>query len=137
MKTKSRADSASSNLDGSKRVGSSSSGSPLGGAIELLRSHNAWRRSEHNKQHAPKEIGEAIDLLCLCAEKDAARLDWLQAQEVHRARETGTHSEPFDFLVLAEDGTTCWGKTYREAIDSAKAHVLANVSGQPRAEDGS
>lgn len=102
------------------------SGSPLRGAIELLRSHNAWRRSEHNKQHAPREIGEAIDLLCLCAEKDAARLDWLQAQEVRRARETGTHSEPFDFLVLAEDGTTCWGKTYREAIDAAEAHGLAN-----------
>lgn len=50
---------------------------------------------------------------------DSARIDWLQAQEVKRALETGTHSASFDHLVLAEDGTTCWGKTYREALDSA------------------
>lgn len=51
---------------------------------------------------------------------DKERLDWLQAQEVKHARDTETYYEDFDFLVLAEDGTTCWGKSYREAIDIAR-----------------
>jgi hypothetical protein len=53
------------------------------------------------------------------ARKDSERLDWLQAQEVKRALETNTHGPEFDYLVLSEDGTTCWGKTYRAAIDAA------------------
>jgi hypothetical protein len=59
---------------------------------------------------------------------DTERLDWLQAQEVKRALETETHGKEFDHLVLAEDGTTCWGKTYRDAIDAAMTHSLSNIS---------
>lgn len=62
------------------------------------------------------ELPDAVALL-----NDKARLDWLEQQELNRMIEAeliGPDGKK-DFLVLAEDGTTCWGKTYREALDAA------------------
>ena len=68
------------------------------------------------------------ELVALTADK--ARLDYL-AHCTRLADIQMEHSEQYlecgglpvrDFLVLAQDGTTCWGKTYREAIDEAMKH---------------
>lgn len=39
-------------------------------AVRVLRAHNAWRRDETGElaQQDPREIGEAIDILCGFAE---------------------------------------------------------------------
>lgn len=54
---------------------------------------------------------------------DAARLDWLEEQELRQWEraftEEGRANMAVEYLVLAEDGTTCWGATYRQAIDAA------------------
>ena len=68
-------------------------------------------------------------MLCECQSELAAewaRLDWLQAQEVKRGLEiTEGRDDPLPFLVLGEDGTTHWGKTYRAAIDAAMKEGVA------------
>lgn len=43
-------------------------------------------------------------------------LCWLEEKE-QRERQPGA-----DFLCLASDGTTCWGKTYSEAVKVAMNH---------------
>jgi hypothetical protein len=92
---------------------------------------------EHmSREHGLTLIDSELSEIVRIAEKlsaDAARIDWMQAQEVKRAMDTGTQGA--DFLVLAEDGTTCWGKTFRESLDAAMAHDLANTKAQPDAQN--
>lgn len=66
---------------------------------------------------------------------DTQRLDYLSKLELisiaaQRKMEIDALGAPVpdvkptldDYLVLAIDGTTCWGKTYRDAIDNAMRH---------------
>ena len=48
---------------------------------------------------------ECFDYLC-----------WLN--ETHQSERV----KDIDFLELASDGTTCWGKTYAEAVEMAMRH---------------
>jgi hypothetical protein len=69
----------------------------------------------------------------LRAERDAARklldthvlrsdlfgyLAWLEDHRDHG----DTDLKGADYLVLASDGTTCWGKTFMEAVQVAEQH---------------
>ena len=75
------------------------------------------------------------DNAALRAERDAARklldthilrsdlfsyLAWLEDNREHDPEVTGA-----DYLILASDGTTCWGKTFMEAVQVAEQHDRA------------
>lgn len=47
-------------------------------------------------------------------------LCWLE--DFCQFREKALDGKAGDYLVMASDGTTCWGKTYAEAVRVAMAH---------------
>jgi hypothetical protein len=54
---------------------------------------------------------------------DTDRINWLARQaKLDMLRQKNITQ----FLVLAEDNTTCWGDTYREALDAAIAYSEAH-----------
>ena len=85
------------------------------------------------------QLRERLDLaLAACAEyrekladlesdADTRRLDYLQAIETHRIEAEGLYvaDDRVPFLVLARDGFTAWGATFREAVDEAMKHDAA------------
>lgn len=94
----------------------------LASAKELLREirdHEVNESDEADKflrDHAPSELSKLRAELA----KERAMIDWLQAQEIKRAADAGIKiDDDCPFLVLGEDGTTYWGKTYREAVANA------------------
>lgn len=70
---------------------------------------------------------ELFDYLC-----------WLEDHCVFR--EAALDGQAGDYLVTASDGTTCWGKSYAEAVHVAMAHdkdiqdgiITPNASDEPR-----
>ena len=64
----------------------------------------------------------AAKLLCALSAETLHKADmfdylcWLN--ETHQSENV----KSADFVELASDGTTCWGKTYAEAIEAAMRH---------------
>lgn len=52
-------------------------------------------------------------------------------------RQSALDGKAGDYLVLAADGTTCWGKTYAEAVRVAMEHdkEMFDATSSPNTED--
>ena len=81
--------------------------------VQQLRAENAALRAERDA---------ARKLLDTCALRSDlfGYLAWLEDNREHDPDVKGT-----DYLVLASDGTTCWGKTFQEAVQIAEQHDRA------------
>jgi hypothetical protein len=89
-----------------------------------LRSENAALREEL------KSSRKLVDNLII--KSDAFDyLAWLEKKLIESAEVDGTH-----FLCLASDGTTCWGKTYLEAVRIAEQHDRIAFDDAARKEGG-
>lgn len=90
------------------------------------RHHNSYWMTALGTCMACERNNLRAELAALRADKQ--RIDWLERQEkLNMIR----NDNICDYLVLAEDQTTCWGKTYREALDEAIRYSEAHPTIPP------
>lgn len=66
-------------------------------------------------QKAGSQLNDALLL-------KADLFDYLCWLELKRTQQLPDSAQGTDYLCLASDGTTCWGKTYGEAVQIAKKY---------------
>lgn len=93
------------------------------------------------QEHAPKDswqpISTAVDDLNRRNQLKADLFDYLVwLQDRCPFRDAALEGKLGDYLVCASDGTTCWGKTYQEAVMVARKHDMGLQDSAPNAQKG-
>ncbi len=89
-------------------------GAAIDDAVNLLRKYDELERENAALREELKSSRKLVDALIIKADA----FDYLAWLEKKRGEEEGLQGA--DFLCLASDGTTCWGKTYLEAVRIAE-----------------
>lgn len=82
---------------------------------------NKIMRNQETQERASGSLQPAGSALATTDTGMVNYIEWTEKMKMHDAQNVT------DFLVLARDGTTCWGATYRDAVRAAMAHDFPAV----------